>query len=291
MLYSWNINRTFDEFKKFYYNLISDKKILGNTSTKLGCLCPLGDDGESDVMVLVERKEALDALIKEIVDNIDVSLYHPLNNFLKYSQNMSSFLMKVHTIQKTFRRFWAKKLFNFYLFQFYSNETTNLLYRLEEGIIVYEANPSGLVYHYHDGIYGFASIKNNNEIEIDNKNKPPIELVLWLDVSEEPALSRLCIATIDVFNSPRSNEDDRLANGIFLSDIADIRTGINSYGFKACSKMYSWIDSSKCLSIIGSERSLNVQICNDACFGDRNYMVDILRLLALQSLTDNEVSE
>lgn len=241
-------------------------------------------------MILVERKDTLDALIKEIVNNIDVSKYNPLNNFLKYSNNMSSFIKKVHTIQKTFRRFWAKKLFNFYLFQFYSNETTSLLYHLEEGIIVYEANPSGLVYHYHDGVYGFASIKgyNNNEVEIDN-NISPFELVLWLDVSEEPALSRLCIATIDVFNSPRSNEDERLANGIFLSDIADIRTGINSYGFKACSKLYSWIDSSKCLSIIGSERSLNIQICNDACFGDINYMVDILRLLALQSLTDNEV--
>ncbi len=39
------------------------------------------------------------------------------------------------------------------------------------------------------------------------------EQVMWLDVSEDPALSRLCVAPRDVFDLSPDYEDERLANG------------------------------------------------------------------------------
>jgi len=58
--------------------------------------------------------------------------------------------------------------------------------------------------------------------------------VMWLDVSENPALSRLCVAPRNIFDLSPDYEDERLANGIFLSDVAEVRPGAASFGFKVC---------------------------------------------------------
>ncbi len=39
------------------------------------------------------------------------------------------------------------------------------------------------------------------------------EKVLWLDTSEDPALSRLCLAPREIFELPVEYEDERLAHG------------------------------------------------------------------------------
>ena len=45
------------------------------------------------------------------------------------------------------------------------------------------------------------------------------ERMLWLDVSEDPALSRICIAPKEIFELPAEYEDERLANGEALKDV------------------------------------------------------------------------
>jgi hypothetical protein len=71
---------------------------------------------------------------------------------------------------------------------------TGFTYYLEEGIEVVELSPQS---HSRagDGEPHYAT------------------MVLWLDVSDEPALSRICIAPRDIFELPVEYEDDRLANG------------------------------------------------------------------------------
>jgi hypothetical protein len=152
--------------------------------------------------------------------------------------------------------------------------------------------------------------------------------VLWLDICDEPALSRICLAPRDVFSLPKEYEDERLANGIFLSDIADVRRGASSHAFRRHS--FAELRPELCVAIVGSERTLSVQFVHPqlaqaigappsislptmpaaydspaapvtgkkAVAGaggkkvmtiDRGYFVDMLNLLAIQSLSPAEL--
>lgn len=42
---------------------------------------------------------------------------------------------------------------------------------------------------------------------------PPENWVVWIDICDEPALSRLCVAPKNIFALPVNCEDERLANG------------------------------------------------------------------------------
>ncbi len=56
------------------------------------CMFPEGSDGETDVMVLVERKEALDALVNVLLTWLDIRVYFKLNEFLEFSERKFRFL-------------------------------------------------------------------------------------------------------------------------------------------------------------------------------------------------------
>jgi hypothetical protein len=53
--------------------------------------------------------------------------------------------------------------------------------------------------------------------QTQQQQQPHAQTVLWLDVSEDPALSRVCVAPRDIFELPVEYEDDRLANGMGCS--------------------------------------------------------------------------
>lgn len=109
--------------------------------------------------------------------------------------------------------------------------------------------------------------------------------VLWLDPCEEPGLSRLCLAPRSVFDLPAIDvyEDARLANGVFLSDVAEVRKGAASEPFRRQSFAYfqraawreaqtspaadasadesgDWYDAAACVSVIGAERTLAFEL-------------------------------
>lgn len=55
---------------------------------------------------------------------------------------------------------------------------------------------------------------NNSGSSSTSKHKNnSTEQVLWLDLSEEPALTRLCVAPKDIYYLPSEWEDRRLSNG------------------------------------------------------------------------------
>jgi hypothetical protein len=96
-----------------------------------------------------------------------------------------------------------------------------------------------------------------------DENDPNEPFVLWLDICEEPALSRICLAPREIYSLPKEYEDERLANGIFLSDIAEVRKGAASHAFRATNHSFSSspfvFRPDLCCAIIGSERTLSIQ--------------------------------
>lgn len=58
---------------------------------------------------------------------------------------------------------------------------------------------------------------------------------MWLDICEEMALSRLCVATREVFELPAQDyEDERLANGEFEHWIMSFETLLYVTLFSIC---------------------------------------------------------
>lgn len=61
------------------------------------------------------------------------------------------------------------------------------------------------------------ALTTNTPREGNPEKVVPEEHVLWLDIcADDPALSRVCIATREVFELPVEFEDERLANGRFI---------------------------------------------------------------------------
>ena len=63
-------------------------------------------------MVLVERKEMLDAFIKEILLKIDYQRYPPLEEFINARSGMAAISHRVVLYQRLFRRYLARLNFN-----------------------------------------------------------------------------------------------------------------------------------------------------------------------------------
>ena len=77
-----------------------------------------------------------------------------------------------------------------------------------------------------------------------------------------------------------------MLSGIFLSDIAEVRRGTASHGFKLSKA--TWIKPTMCVSIVGSERTLDVQFTSEDEI-PRLLFIDMLNLLSMQSLHSNEI--
>lgn len=63
-------------------------------------------------MVLIERKEALDSLMKEVLSFIDYQSYKPLYVFIIGDRSLERFINRIVSSQRLIRRFLAKKHFN-----------------------------------------------------------------------------------------------------------------------------------------------------------------------------------
>lgn len=242
--YSWKLNKSFDELREFNNFVINDRSLLRGKDL-LKAPFPAGKDGEVDVMILVERREMIEAYLKDVVNTIDFEMYDPLNHFIDGTKQLQRLLSNLAVIIRFFRLKLAKKKLLSRLYRFYSKELMDFVYTMENGIELYNIDPK----------LPPESLKKN------------CHSILWLDVCEEPGLSRLCIAPKEIFELPKEFEDERLAYGVFLSDIAEVRRGVSSVAFSNLppKSLYSsenpqgWLKADNCVSIVGSERTLSVQ--------------------------------
>ena len=63
-------------------------------------------------MVLVERRDMIDALLKEILAKIDYWYFLPLRLFLKVDETIGPIEKKLVSFQRRLRRYLSKKYFN-----------------------------------------------------------------------------------------------------------------------------------------------------------------------------------
>lgn len=71
----------------------------------------IGGDS-TDVMVLAERKEALDRFIKEVSSQIDCFLYGPLADFIGLWRHLTPFLLQLRKIQRHVRKYLCRLQIN-----------------------------------------------------------------------------------------------------------------------------------------------------------------------------------
>eukprot|EP01038_Epipyxis_sp_PR26KG_P016196 gene16196-22030_t len=282
--YKWICKRSFNEIKTLYETIKADHK-LGPNRLKLKAAFPVGEDGEDDVMVLVERREIIEEFLKEVAANLNYEVYEPFNQFIEAKANLIDLKVKVAQIYRIFRKYRAYRKLPQRLFRFYSKELMAFTYLLEGGIDVFTVSNEDQNPHSPNGRHIYHAL--NTGVDSFQVEGIPDEYVLWIDVCEDPALSRICVNTREVFELPRECEDERLAYGVFVSDIAEVRRGVSSYGFRMTNHM--WIKPHLCLSIVGSERTLDIQLTSQDEI-KRNQLIDTLNLLATQSLKQTEIT-
>jgi hypothetical protein len=113
-VYRWESHRSLPEFKAFYDGIMSRSASSGSRTL----IAPFpsaitnsqGDD--DDIMVLVERKEMIDTLLKEILGKIDYAYYPPLKEFLRADVYLGVLERKFKCIQRKFRRHLSRSKFN-----------------------------------------------------------------------------------------------------------------------------------------------------------------------------------
>eukprot|EP01040_Poterioochromonas_malhamensis_P005636 gene5634-6056_t len=303
--YRWTISKSFEEIREFH-NVILTDSTLRSGREYFTLPFPSGKDGETDTMILVERREMIESLLKEILNVLDFEIYEPLYTFMDAEPHVLYLSKNVKIITKVLRSQVARKRLTQRLFRFYSQELLNFMYTMEAGIEVYN---------------------------MDEQGEPDVYM-LWLDVCEEPSLSRICLAPKKIFALPKAYEDERLANGIFLSDIAEIRKGASSHTFRSYPFTHL-LRPELCVCIVGSERTISVQFIHELLpptpgnvvvvnsppsvpvdsrppsplpststaiatpstpppakkkmIVDRAYFIDMLNLMAIQSLTPSEL--
>ena len=115
--------------------------------------------------------------------------------------------------------------------------------------------------------------------------------VVWIEMNhKDPGMSRVCVASQEIYDLPQLQEDARLNNGeqnadffsyftyktskilypiyrlfkkkgIYISDIAEVRVGIDSFGFRMLHLGgVSFDQSNTYVSLIGSERVIYIQV-------------------------------
>lgn len=67
---------------------------------------------------------------------------------------------------------------------------------------------------------------------------------------------RICIAE----SRPRRRPSDSVPTGVYLRDVSEVRPGFNAFDFTAHPDVPQRNDEDKCLSLIGSEGVICVQL-------------------------------
>ncbi len=70
---------------------------------------PSGKDGETDTMILVERREMIESLLKEILNVLDFEIYEPLYTFMDAEPHVLYLSKNVKIITKVLRSQVARK--------------------------------------------------------------------------------------------------------------------------------------------------------------------------------------
>jgi hypothetical protein len=97
--FSWTVQKDFDTCKSFLLEVFPSKHELYEESF------PKILDIDDDVFVLVNRKEAMEKFLGEVVSTMDFIIFHPLYRFLSPGAEMAPVLREITRLQAFTRRF------------------------------------------------------------------------------------------------------------------------------------------------------------------------------------------
>lgn len=194
---------------------------------------PLIEDNNIDVNNLIIWKKDIDNFIANIISSVNIIKNNFLLKFFDYDKHHDR-LQKSLKIIRNFLNF-KSLTFNERLLRFYSEDLMRLQCALEYGIEVYNIDHITEIVHFFSQNKLAKNKEENGEEIIDKKKKFIVTTepyILWLDKCDDLSVSRLCLTPKSIFDLDTKNyEDEKLSNGIFLSDIADVRLGASSVGF------------------------------------------------------------
>lgn len=200
--FRWSVSKTFMDFIELFHTLHSNPFIT--TKKKLTCDLPQSEDtSNTDVMVLIERKEQLDMFLREAMGLLDPFLYTPLGRYINLSVKIAPFVSKVVHLQRSIRKFLGKTNLNMMLLQYYSEELVLLSYALEDGVEV----TSYVLTQGEDQGRESPDGTDASPSGVSSPSPAPLtvtkeKLLLWLDVNpDDPALSRLCLVKKSVLDA------------------------------------------------------------------------------------------
>jgi len=107
---SYTVKRTFLELRD-YHNFIHNGG-LGPANKIMQLLTahfPEGEDGEDDPLILIERKDQVETVLKESVTHLNVLCYHPLNELLDFASFADRISPSILKIQALGRGYIARK--------------------------------------------------------------------------------------------------------------------------------------------------------------------------------------
>ena len=73
---------------------------------------PKGPDGVDDFMILSDRRDILDTLMKDILANVNYQIYQPLAVFIRADEGIKVLEKKIVACQRRIRRFLSRLHFN-----------------------------------------------------------------------------------------------------------------------------------------------------------------------------------
>ena len=278
--HEWTQSRTFNEFRDFFQRLVTTGG--ANVKEKLTVPFPEGKDGDADVFILLERKDEMEALIKDVVANLDFLLYAPLFAFLGAEAGLDLYVESLTLAQALVRSYIRRKSVLKELCHKYEDEQRRLFHMLtgRDGIqVVAIASEPYQEATSHTVTHKLPSFRRR---------------VLWLELNKTSyALSLLCVASVKRFKAAKSNKDwlstsydPRKYTIIPLCDIAEVRRGPCSRAFRAFPRQ-SMIDPKLCLVVVSSVTSMNLQVVARSGV-ERDWLLDSLAMLANNSLSHAE---
>lgn len=221
-----------------------------------------------ETMAVVESKEGGELFLAKALQYVDFITYLPLGLFVDLQTFLKLSYAPATVLQRAFRRYSLRKRRMRLVYKYYSNDLERLITILERGIEVF-CFPSSK--HQFKQLSSSLGLHESQLNEQSSGPDPPgmVSQILWLEIEEKfLGRSRLCVAPKKVFNfelggaqGDWEKEMERISVGVSLVDIAEVRLGAASDGFrKASATNECHYDPKLCFSVIAGERTHDIHL-------------------------------
>jgi hypothetical protein len=262
----WTFTRTYSEFVEFYEKVMKD----WYDDPRSGLIKEVkGKDGNDDTMEVIHRRESVEAFLKSMINEIDVLSYWPFFDFLCGDAGLIKISQNIKIIQRAFTRRYRKGRTRRLIYQTYAPEMQHfwtLLSRHGIEVLQLENNLNDR----NTGSLSLSSKLEAYKHDISSCMKTKVLWIEPPVAGGRLGSAQLCIGTPDLYsqvgyagtgegnpdvadlhlaveleNAAQENiwgsmkpgslarkEGWKADTSIYLADVAEIRTGLRSAGWR-----------------------------------------------------------